>query len=68
MSYPRFSILLSGAALGVTLGFGTQMAPAVAADMSLKGETVQIIINSRPGGGTDANARRIGGYLIHHLP
>ena len=68
MSYPRFSILLSGAALGVTLGFGTQMAPAVAADMSLKGETVQIIINSRPRGGTDANARRIGGYLIHHLP
>ncbi len=38
------------------------------ADVSFKGKTIEMIINSRPGGGTDANARRIGSFLSNELP
>lgn len=68
MSYMRFSIIATAAAL-ITAGFGTVLVPgAAAAEVSFKGETIQMIINSRPGGGTDASARQIGSLLIEHLP
>jgi tripartite-type tricarboxylate transporter receptor subunit TctC len=38
------------------------------AEASFEGKTVKIIINSKPGGGTDANARQIGALLADHLP
>lgn len=57
---------LSGVAgLAVVLSLA---ATAARAEASFEGKTVKIIINSKPGGGTDANARQIGARLIDHLP
>jgi hypothetical protein len=65
-------ITLSRFAAGTTVAVGlsaTALAPTPAlADVNFKGETIQLIINSRPGGGTDASARQIGSLLIEHLP
>jgi hypothetical protein len=42
-------------------------APAPA-EVSFKGQTVALIINSSPGGGTDLQARVIGGTIAKYLP
>ncbi len=68
MSRIRISLLAVGAGL-VAAGFGTGLASSPAgAEVNFKGKTIQVIINSRPGGGTDASARQIGSLLIKHLP
>jgi tripartite-type tricarboxylate transporter receptor subunit TctC len=60
-----------GAGLSVLAGVGLLCmlpgAPA-AAEPSLQGKTLRIIINSRAGGGTDAYARLVGGILPEFLP
>lgn len=38
------------------------------AEVSFKGKTVSIIINSKAGGGTDATARLVGNAMGQHLP
>lgn len=68
MAFTRLSMIAAGAAL-ITTGLGTVfVSGAAAAEVNFKGETIQMIINSRPGGGTDASARQIGSLLIEHLP
>jgi hypothetical protein len=65
-------ITLSRLTAGTVLAAGlsaTTMVPAPAlADVNFEGKTIQLIINSRPGGGTDASARQIGNILVEHLP
>ena len=41
---------------------------AVAQEVSLRGKTVSLIINSPPGGGTDTTARLTGNTLVKYLP
>lgn len=69
MSFARISMVAAGAGL-IATGLGAVFASGVtaAAELSFKGKTIQMIINSRPGGGTDASARQIGSILIEHLP
>ena len=68
MSIKRFSIIAAGAGL-VAAGLSGVFAPgATAAEVNFKGKTIQMIINSRPGGGTDASARQIGSLMITYLP
>ncbi len=63
------STALAGAAGMIAAGLGAALLPGTAmAEVDFKGKTIQIIINSRPGGGTDASARQIGSLLIEHLP
>jgi tripartite-type tricarboxylate transporter receptor subunit TctC len=38
------------------------------AEVSFKGQTVSLIVNSNPGGGTDLQARLLGGTIAKHLP
>ena len=59
------SRLALGAVAAVVLGLAA--VPASADDL-FEGKTVRVIINSKPGGGTDANARQIGGLIIGYLP
>lgn len=60
-------------AAGVTLAAGLMMAagnvasPAQAA-VSFQGKTINIIVNSAAGGGTDTIARLVGSALAKHLP
>ena len=69
MSFKRFSMIAAGAGLIAAAGMGGVIATTdAAAAFDLKGKTIQIIINSRPGGGTDASARQIGALLVKHLP
>jgi tripartite-type tricarboxylate transporter receptor subunit TctC len=57
-----------GAAAVLTVAL-TGVAPAAAAqDVTFKGKTIHIIINSRPGGGTDTTARITGDALAKYLP
>lgn len=70
MSSTRFTMIAAGAGL-MAAGLGAAFAPgetAAAEVVSFKGKTIQMIINSRPGGGTDASARQIGSVMIKHLP
>ena len=70
MSFTRFTMIAAGAGL-MAAGLGAAFAPgeSTAAEVvSFKGKTIQMIINSRPGGGTDASARQIGSVMIKHLP
>ncbi len=58
----RHAMALIGAAIiGLSAGHAL-------ADVTFQGQTVRMIINSKPGGGTDASARHIGALLIDHLP
>lgn len=41
---------------------------AVAQEVTLKGKTISLIINSPPGGGTDTTARLSGNTLVKYLP
>ena len=69
MSYTRFTMIAAGAGLITAAGLSGVFAPGDAsAEVNFKGKTIQIIINSRPGGGTDASAREIGSLMINHLP
>jgi hypothetical protein len=58
--------------LGLAIVFGAAIAlftpPASADDISFKGKTINIIVNSNPGGGTDGAARLVGTYLSKYLP
>jgi hypothetical protein len=65
MSLFGFSRLAGAAAFGAALAFTA--VPALA-DGLFDGKTVRLIINSKPGGGTDASARQIGALLIDHMP
>jgi hypothetical protein len=68
MSFKHYSMIAAGAGL-IAAGLGAALVPgATAAEVSFKGKTIQMIINSRPGGGTDASARQIGSVLVEHLP
>lgn len=51
----------------VTLSAGT-FAVAAHAEASFAGKTINVIINSNPGGGTDSIARLVGTALVKHLP
>jgi tripartite-type tricarboxylate transporter receptor subunit TctC len=62
-----FTFFCRAGTAALALGLGFAAAPATA-DVSFEGKTIKIIINSKPGGGTDANARQIGARLIDHLP
>jgi tripartite-type tricarboxylate transporter receptor subunit TctC len=42
--------------------------PALAADATLQGQTIRMIIGLRPGGGTDLQARLVGPFLVKYLP
>ena len=59
--------ILTATVTAVALVFGV-LTCAAQAEVSFKGKTIKIIINSKPGGGTDANARLIGVHLARHLP
>ncbi|MDX1484630.1 MAG: hypothetical protein R3229_09125 [Alphaproteobacteria bacterium] len=68
MSFTQVFKITTGAAL-IVAGLGLATAPeGAAAEVNFKGKTIQVIINSRPGGGTDASARQIGSLLVSHLP
>lgn len=41
---------------------------AAQAEVSFKGQTISLIINSNAGGGTDLQARLVGGTIAKHLP
>jgi tripartite-type tricarboxylate transporter receptor subunit TctC len=55
------------AAIGAAVAVGYSAA-ATAQEVSLKGKTVSLIINSPPGGGTDTAARLGGAALVKYLP
>ena len=55
-----------GVALAVALMLGS--ASGAFAQVSFKGQTVNLIINSNPGGGTDLQARLLGGTIAKYLP
>lgn len=59
--------ILAAAVTAATIALGALPCDAQA-EVSFKGKTIKIIINSKPGGGTDANARLIGAHLARHLP
>lgn len=61
----RFSRLTKGLALVAALTLPSAVA---AADVSFGGKTVNLIINSNPGGGTDTIARLVGTVLVKNLP
>jgi tripartite-type tricarboxylate transporter receptor subunit TctC len=56
----RFAIFL--------LGFLLAASSATAQDAAFQGKTVNMIISSEPGGGTDAFARLVAQYLANYLP
>ena len=58
----RFVTLLAVAATAASLSLPSQ------ADMTFKGQTISLIINSNPGGGTDLQARLLGGTIAKYLP
>ena len=58
----RIVTLLAVAGAAVSLSLPSQ------ADMSFKGQTISLIINSSPGGGTDLQARLLGGTIAKYLP
>jgi tripartite-type tricarboxylate transporter receptor subunit TctC len=63
----KISASLRFAALAAVTAAAVATTPAVA-EVSFKGKTVKIIINSKPGGGTDASARQVGALLADNLP
>lgn len=60
--------LTAGLALAMSPALVGGMSAPASADVSLKGKTITIIINSKPGGGTDGNARLVGSNMAKHLP
>jgi hypothetical protein len=55
--------------LPIVLSFASIVAAAPAqAEVSFKGQTVSLIINSNAGGGTDLQARLVGAAIAKHLP
>lgn len=62
--YEALSRLAVGA-LALTL---VSAVPSAAEEISFKGKTISLIINSNPGGGTDTNGRLVGNVLAKHLP
>ena len=60
---------LMKAALGVAGGFALMALPATAsAEVSFKGKTIDALIGSTPGGGTDGTTRLVGTFLEKYLP
>jgi len=58
-------LTLGAAAMAALLGGAGQ---AAAQEVTLKGKTISLIINSPPGGGTDTTARLTGNTLVKYLP
>lgn len=56
------------AAILAVASLGAFAMGAVAQEVTLKGKTVSLIINSPPGGGTDTTARLGGNALVKYLP
>ncbi len=65
MKSSGFSRIAGVAAFAAVAGLAAT--PSLA-EVSFEGKAVRIIINSKPGGGTDASARQIGALLVEHLP
>lgn len=60
---------ISGLALAIALILSlSAVAGDGHAEVSFHGKTINIIINSNPGGGTDTIARLVGTVLVKHLP
>lgn len=65
----RLCRMMIGGALAALLAAAVTTFPGAArADVSFQGKTINIIINSNPGGGTDTIARLVGTALAKHLP
>ncbi|MFM1816702.1 MAG: hypothetical protein RLZ98_3397 [Pseudomonadota bacterium] len=47
---------------------GLMISPAIGADVTFKGKTINVIVGSSPGGGTDGTTRLVGQYLEKYLP
>lgn len=56
-----------GLSIAVAVSFLSLSMPG-RAEVSFKGQTVNLIINSNPGGGTDLQARLLGGTIAKYLP
>lgn len=66
---PSMSRVMRCIALGASLTLiGLRFAPLASADVSFQGKTINIIINSAAGGGTDTIARLVGNALGKNLP
>lgn len=66
--YRRIGMTLTSATAAMTmLLVATHVSPAFA-EVSFHGKTINIIINSAAGGGTDTIARLVGGALVQNLP
>jgi hypothetical protein len=64
----RSKYLTAGAMLAFSPLLAGGISTMASAETSLKGKTITIIINSKPGGGTDGNARLVGSNMADHLP
>lgn len=54
--------------MAAALGAAALVAPAAAQDVDFRGKTLNVLISTRAGGGTDAQARLIGRHLPKYLP
>lgn len=57
--------LAAATAVALAISFSSATAKA---EFSFQGKTVKIIINSKPGGGTDASARQVGSLISDQMP
>jgi tripartite-type tricarboxylate transporter receptor subunit TctC len=63
----KWNTIRIGLSIALSISFFGPTAPSHA-EVSFKGQTVNLIINSNPGGGTDLQARLLGGTIAKYLP
>jgi tripartite-type tricarboxylate transporter receptor subunit TctC len=56
------------AAFALACGAAFVAGPAHSADVTFKGKTIDVLIGSEPGGGTDGTTRLVGTFLEKYLP
>jgi tripartite-type tricarboxylate transporter receptor subunit TctC len=63
-----YALLKTATAAGLAAALVTAAASADAAEVSFQGKQINVIIGSKPGGGTDGQGRLVGSYLGKYLP